>query len=248
MISEQNTFLTNAAHKRLLKDVIEIIKEPLTEHGIYYVHDDENIRNGLALIFGPEDSLYENGIYLFKFDFPTDYPYKPPILTYLTNDGETRFHPNLYRNGKVCLSILNTWKGEQWTSCQNIKTVLLTLVTLFHNKPLLCEPGFSERSSDFIPYNNIIQYKNFEISIKRIINKSVIPDDFLIFFPFIKKHIIQQRDNILKKINQLSKSKLNKSKQHVRVYNMTFILDYDKLETDLSLAIKNLLKIEIKNI
>ena len=33
-------------------------------------------------------------------------------LTYLTNDGNTRFHPNLYRNGKVCLSVLNTWRGK----------------------------------------------------------------------------------------------------------------------------------------
>ena len=68
----------------------------------------------------------------------------------MTCDGATRFHPNLYRNGKVCLSILNTWKGEQWTSCQTIRSILLTLITLFHNKPLLNEPGFTEKSSDFI--------------------------------------------------------------------------------------------------
>ena len=49
-------------------------------------------------------------------------------LNYLTNDGKTRFNPNLYRNGKVCISLLNTWKGEQWTSCQTIESILLSLV------------------------------------------------------------------------------------------------------------------------
>ena len=81
----------------------------------------------------------------------------------MTNDGTTRFHPNLYRNGKVCISILNTWKGEQWTSCQTIKSVLLMLVTLFHNKPLLNEPGFTERHRSFIPYNNIIRLKIYKL-------------------------------------------------------------------------------------
>ena len=151
-------FITPTAQKRLLKDVKDILKNPLTSHGIYYIHDEQNIMKGYACIMGPDDTIYSSGAYLFTFDFPGEYPFKPPSLKYMTNDGKTRFHPNLYRTGKVCLSILNTWKGEQWTSCQTIKTVLLTLVTLFHNKPLLCEPGFRESHSDFIPYNKILEF------------------------------------------------------------------------------------------
>ena len=70
----------------------------------------------------------------------------------------------LYRNGKVCLSVLNTWRGEGWTSCQTIRSVLLILVTLFHNKPLLNEPGITEKHRSFIPYNKIITYRNVEHS------------------------------------------------------------------------------------
>ena len=44
---------------------------------------------------------------------------------------------NLYKNGKVCISLLNTWQGEQWSSCQNISTILLNLVALLNNTPLL---------------------------------------------------------------------------------------------------------------
>ena len=35
--------------KRLLKDVININKHPLTEHGIFYIHDSDNIKKGAAL-------------------------------------------------------------------------------------------------------------------------------------------------------------------------------------------------------
>ena len=144
--------------QRLVNDVSEIIKHPLEEHGIYYIHNEENILEGHALIIGPENTPYAYGYYLFRFIFPTTYPYDPPRLVYLTNDGITRFNPNLYRNGKVCLSLLNSWRGEQWTSCQTIRTVLLNLVTLFHNKPLLNEPGIKEDYKYFKKYNQIIKF------------------------------------------------------------------------------------------
>jgi len=233
-------FITPAAKKRLLKDVKNIIKNPLTEHGIYYVHDEQNILSGYACIFGPKDSLYEDGAYLFRFEFPKDYPYRPPVVTYHTNDGTTRFHPNLYRNGKVCLSILNTWKGEQWTSCQSLKTVLLTLVSLFHNKPLLCEPGLKETHRDFVPYNHIIEYKNLEVAIAKMAMKKSLPENFKVFFPFIRAHILTEKANIVSKIDKLVHSKEKNGEQYVRTYNMRIELDYKKLETLMDLAIKEL--------
>ena len=103
----------------------------------------------------------------FKLDFPSNYPYAPPKVTYLTNDGVTRFHPNFYRNGKVCLSILNTWKGEQWSSCQSISTILLTIISVMTKEPLYQEPGMnkfnSKKESEI--FNAIIQYKNIEIAV-----------------------------------------------------------------------------------
>ena len=49
--------------KRLVKDISNIIKDPLTEQGIYYIHDEENMLEGYAMIIGPEDSIYEYGVY-----------------------------------------------------------------------------------------------------------------------------------------------------------------------------------------
>ena len=55
--------------KRMVKDVKDIIKKPLTDNGIIYSHSDENMLKGYAIIFGPPDTIYENGVYFFEFDF-----------------------------------------------------------------------------------------------------------------------------------------------------------------------------------
>ena len=190
--------------KRLIKDVRDIVKHPLTENGIYYSHHETDILSGFALIIGPSDTIYANGFYLFEFKFPHDYPHRPPKVKYHTNDGVIRFHPNLYRNGKVCLSILNTWKGETWTSCQNIRTILLTLVTLFHNKPLLNEPGIGEDYKHFNQYNEIIEFKNVEIAILNYLTKErlqTLPEAFLSYHHIMVEHFKKTHKLIGRKIH-----------------------------------------------
>ena len=154
--------------KRLSKDIKELIKNPLDDEGIYYKHDDTNILKGYAYISGPSDSVYVGGNYFFTFNFPYDYPHKPPKVEFHTNDGVTRFHPNMYRSGKICLSILNTWRGDQWTGCQSIRTILLTILSIMDSKPILHEPGFTESHDDFTKYNEIILYKNFDFCINKL--------------------------------------------------------------------------------
>tara|TARA_Y100000591_G_scaffold307417_1_gene306779 strand:- start:763 stop:1485 length:723 start_codon:yes stop_codon:yes gene_type:complete len=220
--------------KRLQKDIIDIIRNPLTDNGIYYSHDDTNMLKGYAVIFGPDDSIYRYGAYIFEFKFPTNYPYSPPKLIYMTNDGITRFHPNLYRNGKVCISILNTWKGEQWTSCQTIRSILLMLVTLLHNKPLLNEPGIKETHSSFKPYNKIITYKNLEIAILRnVTNKSKYNDIIQGLLIYHKKYIQENKDKIMEYINSLKKKFKNGAvEEKTSIYGMKVVIDYQKLYDD----------------
>jgi len=214
--------------KRLLKDVIDIIKNPLEDNGIYYKHDENDMLCGYALIMGPEETLYNYGYYLFKFSFPSDYPFSPPKLTYLTNNGRTRFHPNLYITGKVCLSILNTWRGEQWTSCQTIRSVLLTLVTLFHNKPLLNEPGLTEKYKDFHKYNEIIQYENYNTSIISFLSKNISSELYNLFEEDIiknyKKNKVKIKNNLIEKLDTKKKN------VSINIYNkMSSNINYELL-------------------
>ena len=60
------TIIKKETISRLIKDVKEIIKNPLESHGIYYKHDHEDLLKGKALIIGPQGTPYENGFYLFE--------------------------------------------------------------------------------------------------------------------------------------------------------------------------------------
>lgn len=73
-----------------------------------------------ALIIGPADTPYANGCFLFDIFLPNNYPDVPPMVQYLTTGGgRVRFNPNLYENGKVCLSLLGTWAGPSWDPAQS---------------------------------------------------------------------------------------------------------------------------------
>ena len=220
--------------KRLVKDIASIIKEPLTDQGIYYIHDEENMLEGYALIIGQEDSLYEYGYYLFKFNFTVNYPYEPPKLTFYCFDRNTRFHPNLYRNGKVCLSVLNTWKGESWTSCQNIKSILLTIASIMDNKPFLHEPGIKESNKDFINYHEIVKFKNFFV-LEAIISQTLeLHGPLYSFYSIIKTNFIKNYNKINKKLEQLEESEYNKKDIVVSFYkNMKAHIDYTNVKQQL---------------
>ena len=130
--------MSNKVLKRIKND-IKIIKESvLHENGIYVSFDDENLFKAKALIIGPyiKDSPYQGGFYLFDISFPNNYPLNPPKVKFMTLNNSVRFNPNLYKCGKVCLSILNTWSGPGWTSSQNLMSVLLSLQSLLHEYPI----------------------------------------------------------------------------------------------------------------
>ena len=217
--------------KRLLKDVRQIIRHPLTDNGIYYSHDDSDCSKGYAMIMGPSDTPYFGGYYFFKFDYPNDYPYTPPHVTYMTNDGTTRFNPNLYKCGKVCVSILNTWSGDKWSSCQTINSVLLTLCSLLNDAPLENEPGQTKGSRDFVPYQKSIEFKNIDFSICDMILKQKIPEPFQMFYPFIIQQFINNYNKLLAFVQSHKSNEL--SNQIVHIYNMNTHINYLNLEKKL---------------
>jgi ubiquitin-conjugating enzyme E2 Z len=224
---------------RLIKDIKQLVKEPLHDQGIYYKHDEDDLLKGYAMLIGPTDTPYEHGFYLFELHFTADYPFSPPKLIFLTQDGVTRFNPNLYRSGKVCLSLLNTWRGEQWTSCQSISSILLVLVTIFNNTPLLNEPGVSIKHPDFDKYHDIITFKNFDIAIYNIITNKENHVNKL-FHEEIIENYHKNYDTIKKRINNLKK--INKNVNiTTSIYNMKININYNDIYKKL---IKN--KIEIK--
>jgi len=227
-VTESKVISKETIH-RLLADVKYIYNNPLTDNGIYYTHDDADIMKGYALIVGPEDTPYFGGYYFFELNFPTDYPFSPPKVKYMTNNGLTRFNPNLYKCGKVCVSILNTWSGDKWSACQTLNSVLLTLCSLLNDKPLLNEPGQTIANKDFTPYQKSIEFLNLDFAICDILESQEkwVPVYFSHFYPFMKEHFLKNYDKLLDIIDK--KNELLET-CFVQIYQMTTNIDYMRLK------------------
>ena len=72
-----------------------------------------------AVIFGPDDSIWEGGIFTLRLDFSEDYPSKPPKIKFLTK----MFHPNIYNDGNICLDILK----DKWSPVYDVISILMSI-------------------------------------------------------------------------------------------------------------------------
>lgn len=230
-MSSKNVVITQDTVKRLLKDVRHIMKNPLNDNGIYYVHDSDDMMKGYAMIVGPKDTPYFGGYYFFEVQYPGDYPHSPPKVFYKTNGDNVRFNPNLYTSGKVCVSLLNTWHGEQWTSCQSITTILLTLCTLLCKDPLLNEPGLTKTHRDFDNYTKIIEYKNVEIAVLKMMEQTpdYFPTKFTVFFSEMKDNFHQNKKDLLAFLQEQKAEHPEKILIATSVYNMKVYINYPQL-------------------
>ena len=88
---------------------------PGGEAPIWLRYDDECPQYMRAIITGPSSTPYAHGLFTFDIYVPDSYPNVAPKVQLLTTGGGVmRFSPNLYANGKVCLSLLGTWSGPKW--------------------------------------------------------------------------------------------------------------------------------------
>ncbi|KAI0535737.1 ubiquitin-conjugating enzyme/RWD-like protein [Xylaria digitata] len=129
---------------RISKEIGEIQKN--SDLSLAVAFRDRDVRNVKAMIIGPHETPYEFGFFEFSFKFNKDYPRKSPAVTCTTtNGGRCRFNPNIYASGKVCLSILGTWRGEpgeEWSPAQGLESILISIQSLMSSNPYENEPGF----------------------------------------------------------------------------------------------------------
>ncbi|KAG0491880.1 hypothetical protein HPP92_005278 [Vanilla planifolia] len=102
-----------------------------------------------AVIIGPAETPYHDGLFFFDIKFQNDYPVSPPKVHF--RSGGYYLNPNLYAGGKVCLSLLNTWHGknsERWNP--KMSTILQVLVSIqglvLNGKPYFNEPNILHKA------------------------------------------------------------------------------------------------------
>ncbi|TMS40081.1 hypothetical protein L596_006507 [Steinernema carpocapsae] len=119
--------------------------------------------------------------------FPPNYPYEPPSVKFQTK----MYHPNVYENGTLCISILHppvddAMSGEslneRWNPTQNIRTVLLSVISLL-NEPNISSPANVDASVDFRQWKEGKNSKYEGIVKKQVEDSKKVADEEGIYVP-----------------------------------------------------------------
>ncbi|XP_031380623.1 probable ubiquitin-conjugating enzyme E2 23 [Punica granatum] len=164
-----------------------------------------------AVIVGAYGTPYQDGLFFFDFHLPPEYPDVPPLAYY--HSGGWRINPNLYEEGKVCLSLLNTWTGkgnEVWDpSSSSILQVLVSLQGLVLNaKPYFNEAGYDKQIGTAEGEKNSLSYNEntFLLNCKMMMNLMRRPPKD--FDPLIKEHFKKRGFYILRACDAYKKGYL----------------------------------------
>jgi ubiquitin-conjugating enzyme E2 A len=106
---------------------------------IYIEIDKKNLTQWQGLIFGPDDTEWEGGVFHLAIELKETYPNEAPKIKFI--HPKRMFHPNVYQNGEICLDILQ--KG--WTPAYNLLSALKSIQVSTHPcvSFLLTSPRFS---------------------------------------------------------------------------------------------------------
>jgi ubiquitin-conjugating enzyme E2 G1 len=86
------------------------------------------------VLAGPNDTVFEGAILRWELKFPMNYPIKAPEFKFLTPIS----HPNVYSDGKMCISILHEGKdefeyehiSERWNPSHSVNSILMSILTI----------------------------------------------------------------------------------------------------------------------
>ena len=136
----------------LMKQLKDLRKNPV-EGFSAGLKDDANAFEWEIMIIGPPDTLYEGGFFNAIMKFPPDYPNKPPTLR-ITSEF---WHPNVYTDGRVCVSILhppgddpNHYESasERWLPIHTVESILLSVISML-SSPNTDSPANIDAAKEF---------------------------------------------------------------------------------------------------
>ena len=195
---------------RLAQELADLSNALPCEHtnSIYVRVDKERVDMMKALIVGSSNTPYAHGCYEFDIFCDNKYPNDSPKMNLMTTGGgSVRFNPNLYACGKVCLSLLGTWRGsatENWDP--KLSTILQVLVSvqaiIMSEDVYFNEPGFENEAGTVEGekknegYSNIVRYANVKFAMLGQLKSP--PRGFE---SVVKRHFYVKRFEIVKEVN-----------------------------------------------
>lgn len=127
--------MTDQASLLLRKQLKELTKNPVEGFSAGLV-DDSNLFEWAVTVLGPPDTLYEGGFFNAVMKFPRDYPQSPPECRFTSE----MWHPNVFPDGKVCISILHApgfdpmnpqeSAAERWSPVHTVESIVLSIISM----------------------------------------------------------------------------------------------------------------------
>jgi len=204
--------------KRVSSELKNLHKNlPISETSSIFLRTDESNTSIMKFLIIPHpDTPYAYGCFEFDMYLPYNYPSSPPHTEIITTGGGTfRFNPNLYDNGKVCLSLLGTWSGsggESWTPNSTILQVLLSIQSLiFCEEPYFNEPGYERDRGNARgieannKYNEPVRFQTMKLAMVEQLKSPSYG-----FAEVIKNHFRLKKNDIYKKLDEWEKISSNK--------------------------------------
>jgi len=156
----------------LRKQLKDLTQNPIDGFSVG-LEDDSNLFKWRVMMEGPGGTDYEGGYFPCSLEFPQDYPNKPPVMRFLTPGF---WHPNVYKDGKVCISILHEAKEdkfntqekmeEKWRPILGIEAILISV------QSMLSEPNFDSPANVDAAVELKKDPKSYRKKIKEIVRKS----------------------------------------------------------------------------
>ncbi|KAI9892725.1 MAG: Ubiquitin-conjugating enzyme E2 15 [Vezdaea aestivalis] len=120
----------------LLKRQLKELQQAKDLPGISVGLVSDNVYEWEVMLMLSEDiRFYGGGFFRALLTFPPEYPHKPPKMKFETSI----FHPNIYANGEVCISILHPPEddkygyesaAERWSPVQTPETILVSVISM----------------------------------------------------------------------------------------------------------------------
>lgn len=189
-----------------------------------------------AMISGPADTPYENGLFVFDIKLPPTYPMAPPwVRLQTTGYGTVRFNPNLYNCGKVCLSLLGTWSGEVGETWNEHTSTILQVLVSIQSLILVPDPYFNEPGyeSTFNSPSGMQRSRDYNIS-RRISTIQYGMNDYLMY---VLKDKIESNDKatssnsnpISNSTNNTTSSSAHYASEFKTIVRQHFLLKRDEI-------------------
>eukprot|EP00004_Rigifila_ramosa_P020217 TRINITY_DN5235_c0_g1_i1.p1 TRINITY_DN5235_c0_g1~~TRINITY_DN5235_c0_g1_i1.p1 ORF type:complete len:912 (-),score=190.68 TRINITY_DN5235_c0_g1_i1:12-2747(-) len=140
---------SSPAISRSVQKEYKLLRSTLTTKGISVIAFENRMDLFRAVMLGPANTPYMDGLFVFDIYLPPTYPNDAPLVHYFSFEKE-KLNPNLYTDGTVCLSLLGTWAGnsvESWNPGKsNIVQVVLSIQALVLNTfPYFNEAGYEKQ-------------------------------------------------------------------------------------------------------